>query len=85
MSKKDAVPPRQTGKQNANGPMPGVRQHSTMPDKKSVQGMPSATARNSGQTARSPQGEGGDTSARTDGGGNSGNSSEALHRKIFGK
>ena len=87
MSKKDATPARQTGKPNATGPMPGVKQHSEMPETKQVHGrsVTSPAAPNKGQTARSPQGEGGDTSPRTDGGGNAGNSSEALHRKIFGK
>lgn len=43
----------------------------------------SPAAPSKGQTARSSQG--GSTSPKTDGGGGMGNSSEALHRKIFGK
>lgn len=88
MSKKDAVPSKQVGKPNATGPMPGVKNvPGSIPETKQVTGhsVASAAAKNRGQTARSPQGESGDTSPKTDGGGNAGNSSEALHRKIFGK
>ena len=75
------------GGANTTKPMPGVGNGKAMPETKQVAGhsVASAPAPNKGQTSRSPQGEGGSTSAKTDGGGNSGNSSEALHRKIFGK
>lgn len=79
--------PPHSGKPNQTKPMPGVKQHSSMPETKQIHGrsVSSPAAKNSGQTARSPQGEGGSTSPKTDGGGNSGNSSVDLHRKIFGK
>ena len=83
MSKKDIYTPTSTmGVQHSGHP--SVREKAPGPQVKQVdykQAKPGAPS--SGQTAKSSQS--GTTSPQTDGGGGMGNSSEALHRKIFGK
>lgn len=64
---------------------PDVRDKAPGPQAKQVnyKSVAQAPAPSKGQTARGSQS--GSTSPKTDGGGGMGNSSDALHRKIFGK
>lgn len=84
MSKKDIHTPTGTLGVQLSG-HPNVKNSAPGPMSKQVhvKAASSPPAPNKGQTAGSSQS--GSTSPKTDSGGGMGNSSEALHRQIFGK